>query len=226
VKEEDATTATQDVQESSGTTAAHVPFSTELRELIASFGDEPVELEAILNRTQGRGIHLLLVIVALPFLTPIPLPGFSIPFGMVVALIGTRFALGKKPWLPQRLLRRKLQPEFLRKVVRAATRVLKVLEWFLRPRMTFMQEHLVFRRLAGVLLAISGLMMLAPLPLPFTNGLPAWTVLLLAAGALERDGLFFIAGCIAFSIALSYFGLLAFGGAEAVERLLRMVNRS
>lgn len=207
-----------------GRSASHVPFSVELRELIERFGDGPVELGAILNETQGRGIHLLLVIVALPFLTPIPLPGFSIPFGLVVALIGARFALGKKPWLPKRLLSRKLQPQFLRRVLRAATRVLKVLEFFLRPRMTFMQEHFVFRRLAGLLLAISGLLMLAPLPLPFTNGLPAWTVLLLAAGALERDGLFFIAGCIAFALAVGYFALLAFGGAEAVEKLLRLTG--
>lgn len=203
--------------------ARNVPFSIELRELVERLGDQPVSLGSILNETQGRGINLLLVIVALPFLTPIPLPGFSVPFGLVVALIGARLAIGRKPWLPQRLLNRKVKPELLRKVLRAATRVLKVLEWFLRPRMTFMQEHFIFRRVAGFLLAISGLLMLAPLPLPFTNGLPAWTVLLLAAGALERDGWFFIAGCIAFIVAVGYFTVLALGGAEALEKLLRLV---
>jgi hypothetical protein len=38
---------------------------------------------------------------------------------------------------------------------------------------------------------LSGLLMLLPLPIPLTNTLPALTVVLLAAGAIERDGLFF-----------------------------------
>jgi hypothetical protein len=38
---------------------------------------------------------------AFPFCTPIPLPGFSLPFGLVIAIIGLRLALGQKPWLPR-----------------------------------------------------------------------------------------------------------------------------
>src|SRR5262245_3345927 len=65
-------------------------FSEELNALAARFGDQPVCLGDLLAATQGRGYNLLLVLIALPFLTPVPLPGFSIPFGLVVACLGAR----------------------------------------------------------------------------------------------------------------------------------------
>ncbi len=193
------------------------PFSRELRALAERFGDRPVQLIEIIDATQGRGFHLLLVLISLPFLTPIPLPGLSSLFGLVVAIIGARLALGKKPWLPQRLLRRQLPPRFLGRLLGGASRFVRLLEHLLRPRLVFMQEHLVFRRVSGVLIAMSGVFLLAPLPVPFSNFLPAWTVLLLASGSLERDGLFFIAGCVSFTVTTAFFVLLALGGIESLE---------
>lgn len=198
-------------------------LSQELRELAGHFARRPVRLGEILDATKDRGFHLLLVFISLPFLTPIPLPGFSIPFGLVVAIIGTRIALGQKPWLPQKLLSRKLPEGFLSKLLAAASRVLKFLEWFLRPRLAFLHEQLFYRRLAGALIAFSGLFLVLPLPVPFSNGLPAWTVLLLSAAALERDGLCYLAGCFMFLIATTFFVLLALGGAQTFEQLRRAV---
>ncbi len=199
------------------TTTRRVTFSQELGELATRFAERPVQLGEILDATQGRGFNLLLIFIALPFLTPIPLPGFSIPFGLVVALIGTRQALGQNPWLPRRLLIRELPPRFLSQLLQAARRVVKWLELFLRPRLFVLNDHAVFRRGSGVLLALSGLFLIAPLPLPFSNSLPAATVLLLAASSLERDGLAFLVGCGLFVITAAYFALLAFGGVQALE---------
>jgi hypothetical protein len=36
---------------------------------------------------------------------------------------------------------------------------------------------------------------------------------------MERDGLFFLAGCAAFVVTLAYFGLVAFGGAYVLGNL-------
>ena len=98
------------------------------------------------------------------------------------------------------------------------------LEWFLRPRLAFLHEQILYRRLAGVIIALSGLFLVLPLPVPFSNGLPAWTMLLLAAAALARDGLCFIAGCAMFVVATTFFVLLAIGGIEAVEHLRRAIT--
>ncbi len=196
-------------------------FSEELRELAARFAEQPVCLGEILDATKGRGFYLLLIFISLPFTTPIPTPGLSMPFGLGVAVIGARLALGQRPWLPERLLLRKLPTGFLSKLLAGTSRVVRFLERFLRPRLDFLHAQLLYRCLAGVLIAVSGLYMMLPLPVPFTNGLPALTVLLLASAALERDGAFFIAGCIIFAITTTFLTFLAIGGMQAVEYLRR-----
>lgn len=205
-------------------TARTVSFSNELRELALRFSERPVQLGEILAACGDRGINLLLVLIALPFLTPIPLPGVSVPFGLVVALIGAQLALSQEPWLPQRLLSHKLPPRFFATLLKAATRVVKALEWLLRARLNWMNDSVFFRRLAGVLITLSGLFLILPLPVPFSNSLPAFTVLLLAAGALERDGLAVLAGYGMFVVTASFFLLLALGGAEAAQRLHQLLT--
>jgi hypothetical protein len=66
---------------------------------------------------------------------------------------------------------------------------------------------------------LSGALLLLPLPIPLSNTLPTVTVVLLAGGAIERDGLLSLAGCAAFVLTLAFFGLLAFGGAHLLDDL-------
>ena len=199
-------------------------FSQELQHLATIFAERPATVSAILNATQGRGFELLLVLISLPFLTPIPLMGLSTVFGVIVLLIGARLAFGHEPWLPRRVLQHQLPAGFILKALSAASRIVRWLEIVLRPRLLFLHEQLVFRRLAGGLIALSGLLLLLPLPVPLTNSFPALTIILLAAGALERDGLFFIMGCAAFSLTVSYFCLVAFGGVRLLDSLWRMIG--
>ena len=196
-------------------------FSDELRTLAESFKEHPVCLAEILDATKGRGFHLLLIFISLPFTTPIPMPGISIPFGLVIALIGARMALGRRPWLPQKLLLRKLPAGFLAKLLATTSRVVGFLERFLRPRLDFLHSQFIYRSLAGFFIAVCGLCMMLPLPVPFSNGLPAATVLVLSASALARDGVFFIVGCVIFAVTTSFFMLLGIGGAQAISHLRR-----
>jgi hypothetical protein len=198
-------------------------FSEELRALSVQFAHRPVRVEEILAATQGRGFNLLLLLIGLPFLTPIPLPGLSTPFGFVVLLIGARLALGRRPWLPKKILQRKLPAQFIARLLGAASRIVRWLEVLLRPRLDFLHEQWIYRRIAGTLIMMSGLLLLLPLPIPLTNSFPALTVVLLAAGAMERDGLFFLAGCAMFGLTLAFFGLLAFGGAHLLDNLWHTV---
>jgi len=194
-------------------------FSKELQDLAQQFAKRSAPLAELIAATEGRGFDLLLLLIGLPFLTPIPLPGLSTPFGLVVLVIGARLALGHRPWLPENLLRRELPPRFIGCVLTTASRGLRWLEVLLRPRLDFLHDQWIYRRVAGTMIMVSGLLLLLPLPIPLTNSLPALTVVLLAAGAMERDGLFFLAGCAMFTVALAYFGLLAFGGAHLLDNL-------
>ncbi len=202
---------------------ARPKFSQELRSLAEQFADRPARLSEILAATQGRGFNLLLLVIGLPFLTPIPLPGLSTPLGFVVLLIGARLALGHGPWLPEKILHRELPARFIARLLGAASRIVRGLEVLLRPRLCFLHEQWIYGRIAGTLILISGFLLLLPLPIPLSNSLPALTVVLLAAGAMERDGIFFLAGCAVFSATLAFFGLLAFGGAHLLDNLRHTV---
>lgn len=195
-------------------------FSTDLRELAARFDGRPVRLADVLAATRGRGYQLLLLVVTLPFVGPVPLPGFSIPSGLAVAVIGLRLALHRDPWLPARLLNRELPPHFLAKTLRGVGRIVRGLEAVARPRWPVFSDREFFQRVAGILIGISGLFLILPLPLPLSNSLPAWTVILLSTGAIARDGVFLVAGALAFILTAGFFTLVAAGGRYALGHLL------
>src|SRR5436190_21746461 len=109
-------------------------LSEDLALILREFEIESVTLREVMAVLHGRGYVLLLMLLALPFATPIPLPGLSTPFGFVIALIGVRLALGQKPWLPSHLLDTRLSPKFFVKVFAAARKILRGFEYLLRPR--------------------------------------------------------------------------------------------
>jgi hypothetical protein len=195
-------------------------LSQEVRALAELFKERPVLLREVVTAVHGRGYDLLLILISLPFLTPITLPLLSTPFGAIVALAGARLALGHKPWWPEYLLGKELPPSFFPRFLRATSKLVSVIEYLVKPRLQVFHDWILFQRISGLLIALSGLLLLLPVPVPLTNFFPALTVLLLAAGALERDGLFFLAGCVAFVLAVAYFTLLALGGWQAIQRFL------
>ena len=77
---------------------------------------------------QLRGHNALLIFLALPFVTPVPLPGFSTPFGLVIALLGLRMALGLGLALPQRFTERKLPSAVLPRLLLSISRAFRKLE--------------------------------------------------------------------------------------------------
>jgi hypothetical protein len=60
---------------------------------------------------------------------------------------------------------------------------------------------------------------MAPLPLPFSNTLPAYGALLLAAGSLEQDGACIVLGYVMVLLTLVYFGTVAVLGEVGVRAL-------
>lgn len=194
-------------------------LSADLRALAEHFRDGPVRLAEVVEVLQGRGYRFLLVLLCLPFLTPIPLPGLSTPIGLVIALIGLRLALGQKPHLPRHLMHKELPPRILPKVLRASSRLVGAFERLSKPRLQFFYRQAAFQRLGGVLIALCGLKLLLPLPIPMSNFFPGLSAALLAAGSFEEDGLVFLSGVVMFAASLAYFALLALGGAAAIGEI-------
>jgi hypothetical protein len=191
-------------------------LSAQLRQLADREEHDELTLGGLMDELQGRVYTLLLLVLALPMCQPVPLPGLSTPFGVAIALLGLRFALSQRPWMPKRLLATKLSGNFFPAVMRGGARVLGVFEKLLHPRMTGVFEFGQTRFLAGAIVCLCGLLLLLPLPIPGTNMLPALTVILTAAAFSERDGYCLIAAGVAFLLTLAFFGAIVWGGAEII----------
>lgn len=191
-------------------------LSAQLRELADREEHSELTLGGLMDELQGRVYTLLLLVLALPMCQPVPLPGLSTPFGVAIALLGLRFALSQRPWMPKRLLATKLSGNFFPAVMRGGARVLGIFEKLLHPRLTGAFEFAQMRFLAGAVVCLCGLLLLLPLPIPGTNMLPALTVILTAAAFSERDGYCLVAAGFVFLLTLVFFGALVWGGAEII----------
>jgi hypothetical protein len=192
-------------------------LSEELAMILREFEVETVTLREVMGLLHGRGFVLLVLLLALPFCTPVPLPGLSTPFGLIIVIVGARIALGAKPWLPSRLLDTRLSPRIFAKVFAFTRKIILAFERLLRPRMLWVTSTARREQLHGVPIVICALMLLLPLPVPFSNVVPAWGVMLTAGGLLERDGAFIIAGYVASLITVAFFVAIGLFGVETVD---------
>ena len=166
-----------------------------------------------------------MLLLAIPFITPIPLPGLSTPFGLAIALIAFRLSLGQRPWLSRNLQRKELPAGFIGKVFAFSERLLRIFEKLLRPRLTFLTDTPLLVQLHAVLMLLAALALLLPLPIPFSNSFPAWAILLMAAGLLERDGLFILAAYVVFTGGVFFFIFLGEAAVQLVQTLLEWLRR-
>lgn len=200
-------------------------LSAELADLLARFGTRPVTLREVILALRGRAYTLLIILLALPFLTPLPLPGLSTPFGLAIAFIALRLALGQRPWLPKRYQRKVLPAGFFARVFGLAERLIRIIESFLRPRWPLISAPGAVLQVHALFILIAALVLLLPLPIPFSNTFPAWAILLLAAGMLERDGLFILLGYLVFAAGTLYFMLLGEAAQQMMEAAIRWFSK-
>ena len=193
-------------------------LSEEFALILREFEVETVTLREVLGLLHGRGYVLLLMLLALPFCQPIPLPGLSTPLGLIIAIIGARLALGHKPWLPGRLLDTRLPPKLFARVFTLTQKIVTWFERFLRPRLLQLTASSRLEQLHAVPIVICALLLLLPLPIPFSNVIPAWGVLLICGGLLERDGKFIISGYVATVASVGYFALFGSAIVLALEK--------
>lgn len=199
-------------------------LSEELAQLHAVTAERAVTLREVIYVLRGRAYLLLVLLLSLPFITPIPLPGLSTPFGLAIALISLRLMLGQRPWLAKNLQRKELPAGFIGRLLSVAARVLRFLEKFLRPRLVVLTNTALLNQLHAGLMLVAALALLLPLPIPFTNSFPAWTILLLAAGLLESDGLAVLLGYLVFAAGVLYFVLLGEATAGLVQSALEWLK--
>ncbi len=198
-------------------------LSEEFDLIVREFEVETVTLREVFSLLHGRGYVLLMMMLALPFCTPVPLPGLSTPLGLIIGIIALRLALGQKPWLPAKLLDTRLPPALFKRVFVVTRRVISWFERVLRPRLLWLSAPQWSQQLHAVPIVICATLLLLPLPVPFSNSIPAWAIMFMAAGLLERDGFFILSGHITALCAIAFFGAIGIFGIEVFDVMEKWV---
>jgi hypothetical protein len=169
-----------------------------------SKNEGPISVAEILHILSGKGKPLILIFLALPFCQPIPLPGVSIPFGIVIAIIGFHMLFSDRVWAPKFIMEKKISHRTLNKIIPKGLWLIDKINHFSHSRITWLCYPRICHILNGLLIAFWGLFLALPVPIPVTNLVAGWSILLLSLGMLENDGLFvlivytFTVGCILF----------------------------
>jgi hypothetical protein len=194
-------------------------LSTELEILCARVKGKSLTSSELKQALKGRGPAMLLILLAVPFCF-FPIPGLSTPFGIAICFIGACLVSGREPWLPRFIMRRRLSPTRLTQLLTGAVKMARQLEKFVRPRLAFLHTGPGMVQLIGLAIVIAGLGLMLPLPIPFSNHLPAWAVVLLAIGMMEKDGLCVLLGHLTAIVAWVFIALTSVFAVRGFQKLL------
>jgi hypothetical protein len=195
------------------------PVSAMLSEIVGTVPTRGLTLRQILDRLGERGQLIFCMILTIPFLLPVSIPGTSAPFGALMVLIAVGLTMQRSPWLPNRLMSRRLAIAHLVPMLEKGARLFARLETVVQPRLLPLTHRPTVGRFNMVLMGLSGLLLMLPLPLPLANALPAYGVLCLAMGSLERDGYAVLAGYVMVLLTIAYLGGLALLGGISASML-------
>lgn len=172
-------------------------FSQRLRRIQLSLDKPTVRVAELEKLLPGRVFASAMALLCLPFLQPVPVPGLSVGFGLIIVALGARLAYGKVEALPRFLANREINSRHLRRILIGAEKLFLRLDPLFRHRLPRLVEP-PFERLVGLGCMVGGLAMALPLPpiIVLSNGLPAFGVILLCLGWIEQDGLFVLVGHI------------------------------
>jgi hypothetical protein len=145
----------------------------------------------LLERTEGRGFYLVVILLSLPFIVPVSIPGVSTVLGLSVSLLSLKLAFGAQPRLPKFMGNRRLSPQVQKKVLQGSIKFLRFVEKLVKPRRTPWMTTRPARFVNAMLMALMGLFLAMPFPPlpPLTNALPCYSIILLAVSMMEEDGI-------------------------------------
>lgn len=188
-----------------------------------------VKLIDILALAGERIFGFLFVILSLPSALPVPAPGYSIPFGILMFLLGIQLIFGAKmPWLPARMMKGSMKLSVVQKFLKAGLPWLRRIEALTKPRMTYICTSLPGRVVIGIAIALMSISMM--IPIPGTNTLPAMGIFVTAFGLQEDDGFISLGGLVICLLAavLSTSIILAaiWGGSSLLDLIKDYLGRS
>ncbi|MBV7392933.1 exopolysaccharide biosynthesis protein [Mameliella sediminis] len=166
-------------------------ISDRLAALASDAEGENVTLTWVLGQLHERAFGLFLLILALPCCIPF-LYGIPQVVALPLMFVSFQILLGRQvPWLPGKLGERTVSVSGLESLSRRASPWLRRIEAVSRPRLGALTRP-PLDRIIGIALVLFSASILVPLP--GTNTVPGFAVVLVAMGLLQRDGILVLVG--------------------------------
>ncbi len=165
-----------------------------LRELESELKDPEISVTQLLETFHERGFGFFLFFLALPAALPLPGLGINMIIAFPMLLLTFQQIMGRQTiWLPEKIKRRTISSTTLKKMIKVSMPWMIRLEVLIKPRLEFMTRGIALKiiGLLGFLMAFSVLF-----PVPLTNTVPSFGIVLMAIGVVMRDGLSVLAGAI------------------------------
>lgn len=207
--------------------AEHVPLSHQLQGLLdQESATDRLTVNTLIEKTHGRGLYLAVILLSLVFIVPVSLPGVSTVLGVMIAILCFRLAFGLPPRLPRFLGDRPLPPAMRQRVLGGSVKFLRWVEKWVRPRQTRWLGRPAARTVNAVLMGLMACLLALPFPPlpPFTNSLPAYALILIAASTMEEDGYLVWVGYAVAIGTVIYLAFIAAALEKAVEGAIAWVK--
>ena len=190
-----------------------------MQELLKADDEHGISISEITRAVGEKGFGLLLIVLSLPSALPVPAPGYSTPFGLVMALIALQMICGRRAvWLPYKIGTIRIKPKLADMMLSRASKFLSKMERYIRPRQKWIRGRTGQASLALLVLIMACLMML---PIPLTNTFPAMVIFMIGVGLSEEDGLLaivaFTLGCCAVLLYMGIVYIVLIQGVDAIE---------
>ncbi len=166
-----------------------------------------------MDRLNERAFGLFLLILALPCCIPF-LYGIPQVVSLPLMFVSAQILMGRRtPWLPAKLAARHVSSEGLKSLAARAGPWLRRIEAISHPRLTALTRPPLDRIVGGALVLFSASILV---PLPLTNTVPGFAIVVVAMGVLQRDGILVILGAL---LGTAWIASLIFAGVSLVSLL-------
>ncbi|MCU0731684.1 MAG: exopolysaccharide biosynthesis protein [Hyphomonas sp.] len=179
---------------------------------------EHVTFGELFHALQNRAFAFLIILFTLPNLIPM-IPGVSIITGLAIILLAAQLALGfSEPWLPKIVSDKGFARADLQKLTDRAVPFIRRFEAFAAPRLA-MLSGVMGQRMIGLAIVLLGCVLILPIPI-VGNIPPAWAIVILSLGLIERDGVVIALGYAVGVVAAVIVGSLAWGIIFGVQQIV------
>jgi len=184
------------ITHSSGLPIGKAAPAKKLSEVLRELDQSPVDgiaLGDMITALGERSFVPLMILFALPNVFFF-VPGSSVITGLPLMFIACQLILGRPAvWLPKVLNERSIEHVTFTRIVSKAIPWIEWVERMVRPRY-WPFSRVLAERIVGLISLVMAIFMF--LPIPFANSLPAVSVITLALGLGEQDGLWLAGGVV------------------------------